>query len=256
MDAPTIAELEALLRANGHTIKENDEARGRLLIAPEPDAYMTLARRVDVVLYRIRRRVFFLCKPDSPAIFAGSVVPEGLRGRWRGLEAQAIAGYRDILASLAAWTLARLIPHDRAFVWAEKPNGYYPDYRAQLYGEIEEWLGTTVGSDSWRAHLDGDPSANVLALDTASEEFPFILAAYFLHASQHFAEIWFATGDGREAYQMHHHDKVVISVPEAAARDRIVADFQAKADVYEDASDYELFQEPEDMTEEEWWEGT
>jgi hypothetical protein len=58
------------------------------------------------------------------------------------------------------------------------------------------------------------------------------MAAFFLFASENFLEFSFVGCDAHEAYQMHHHDKVIISIPDEWKREDLWETFATNPDVF------------------------
>ena len=51
-------------------------------------------------------------------------------------------------------------------------------------------------------------------------------------------DFFLADPAGHEVYQMHHHDKVVVSLPDGPARRELLAELAGRPDVFEDCSGY------------------
>jgi hypothetical protein len=249
-----VGDLRTLLLSRGHTLGEPEDRPGGLTVEPPEDVYLTVALDADVVLDRRCRQRFFVCKPDPLAILTAANVPEAFRRRWIAMVQGTMAGLpRDVLAALATWTATRLLRFDRVFAWADKPVRFYEEHRGNVCDQVAEILGSTIGSGLLRSHLDADASAVASVLETRDPEFPFLLANDFLRSSRNFLEIRFTVGDGSEAFTMHHHDKVITSIPDSATRSSLVGKFSSTPAIFTDESGYVLNEEPEDMTDEEWW---
>jgi hypothetical protein len=252
-----IEELRTLLLSRGHRLQEPDDIPGHLTIDPPEDVYLTVALQPDVVLFRLWRERYYLCKPDSRSILATANVPEDFQRRWESMLKGVMPGQpRAVIAGLATWTVTRLIRCDRVYVWPDKPFGLYEFYRDIACEQVSGALGSTVGSGPLRRHLDADPLVKAAVLDPKDPDFPFLIANYFLFSSQNFVEIYFTADDGSEVFQMHHHDKVVVSIPDATTRSALLAELSSNPALFTDASNNEFREEPEDMTEDEWMEGT
>jgi hypothetical protein len=249
-----VGDLRALLLEQGHRLGDPDNRPGSLSIEPPEDVYLTIALKADVVLYRRWRERYFLCKPDAGVILDSSSVTDDFRRRWMAMIDGVMAGLpRDVIAGLATWTASRLLRFHRVFAWADKRVGLYQDYRGKACEEVSESLGSTIGPGLLRRHLDAEASAVAAVLETNNPEFPFLIATYFLFASQNFLEICFTVEDGSEVYTMHHHDKVIVSIPDPVNRLALVAELSSNPAHFTADSNYELREEPEDMTEEEYW---
>jgi len=205
----------------------------------DEEAYLTIALEPDTTLKKQWRLEYFLCKPDALSLLDGSNLPETSRMRWEsllsGVESESA---RNVLASLATWTITRLINYTRVYIWADRSFGWYPDYRETALHEIEEALGSTIGASRWRRHLDADCASHATLLDCSDEEFLPIIAAYILTSSLHSNEFNFMVEDGSEVYKMHHHDKVIVLIPDAEAREALIEELCVRPSLFEDFSCY------------------
>ncbi len=247
-----IGEVEALLVSRDHTLDVDNSDSGCLALSPPEEIYLTVALRPDAVLFRRWRQRYFLCKPDPASILTRSSIAEPFRQRWQLMlgEIRPPVNF-DGLKALATLTFTRLFGCDRIFMWLKKPNRYYPDYRSEMYSQIEQYIGSTVGSGRWRRHLDTNPWSHALVLDPRDEEFPYLIAAYFLYSSNFFSEVYFSRDDVTEVYEMHHHDKLIVSIPDPFQRTEFLSFLTTNSAIFEDRSNYEMMEELEHELDEE-----
>jgi hypothetical protein len=81
---------------------------------------------------------------------------------------------------------------------------------------------------------------------SGDERFADVVAACFLFASVGTRDCYLADADGMEAYLAHHHDKVVVSIPDGEVRDVVVREITEAARLFEDVSGY-VFSGDEDQ---------
>ena len=65
------------------------------------------------------------------------------------------------------------------------------------------------------------------------------MAACFLFASVGLRDCYLADAEGSEVYLAHHHDKVVVSIPDAVAWKALVQEITDAAWLFEDVSGYD-----------------
>jgi hypothetical protein len=137
------------------------------------------------------------------------------------------------------WLLARIRRFERVLLW---PKG-------GLRGvDGCGFLLTTVGGEridqaphlaQWIKSHAPEP-AGVAAIDLGLSE---VEDCQVIWEAANLAGVWsydFFLSDsaGLEVYQLHHHDKVVVSIPDARARQRLLAELAGQPEVFENYSGY------------------
>jgi hypothetical protein len=201
---------------------------------PTPEAIVTVAVDPDETLKPAYRERYFACRLEGADPSGGDPdrslpLPAGLArvvgvGPARG----------DFLGGPVLWLAARLQPFPRVLLW---PDGEYRDARRFVRPEaladlprLRAYLGSTEPA--------GVPiGALVLDLTRPDDAALFWEVAGLVGRSHEN----FYVGDeaATEVYLLHHHDKVVVSVPDQHARWLLLKELAGLSDVFEDWSGYE-----------------
>lgn len=225
------------LASKGHRIAEQDETeRTSFGIWPDPGTIITVAVDPDGTLKPDYRQRYFLCECEPEQIFRLVGCPEPHRNRWLELLSRQPEGYwHDFLAGPGAWTLARLTQFREVVTWAERGLAWtaledrtYRDWGMDVPTEAIRFSQATHGTEAYQPYR----------FSSGDERFADAVAACFLFASVDLRDCYLADAEGSEVYLAHHHDKVVISIPDAVARETVLQELSEAAWLVEDVSGY------------------
>lgn len=226
------------LEAGGHVVQSTEESgHPSFRLWPRPDTIVTVAVEPDVTLKPQYRQRYFLCECNAERVFRLVGCPPAHWSRWQELLAQQPEGYwHDFLAGPGAWTLARLARFPEVTAWAERGLDW-PGLDNQHH---RDW-GMSVPARAGPLFPPGDsaPAYQPCGFSTADERFPDAVAACFLFASVALRDCYLADAAGSEVYLAHHHDKVVISIPDSVARKDLVQEITDATWLFQDVSGYD-----------------
>jgi hypothetical protein len=234
------------LAHRGHLITAPDQTGVTTFgLCPGPDTIITVAVDPDVTLRTQYRQRYFLCACEPERVFRLAGCPEPHRSRWLDLLARQPEGYwHDFLAGPGAWTLARLTRFREVIAWSERgldwPGLDDPTHRQwglDVPSAAAPFFSAAArGPEVYRPHL----------FASGDEHFADVVAACFLFASVGTRDCYLADAEGMEVYRAHHHDKVVVSIPDGEVRDAVVREITEAAWLFEDVSGY-VFSGDEDQ---------
>jgi hypothetical protein len=233
----TLAAWRTRLEAREHNIFEPawPTVTGFTLY-PDADSVITVGVEADPTLYRQYRQRFFVVEPEPEQVFRVSVCPEPYRGRWLDLVACQPPGYwQDFLAGPGSWLLSRLSRFGQVVVWSDRGLPWdelnCPDYR--------DWgLQVPALAAAFFTPADGPEGSRPFLLSVADERFADAVAACVLFASPCLRDCYLADEGATEVHLIHHHEKVVVSIPDAGAREALLRELQEAAWLFSDVSGY------------------
>lgn len=230
-------ELRNWLLRTGHCGSRGPDGAAGSDLWPSPDSIVTVALNLDPTLRPPYRQRYFACLLESEAnpvpviqfeadfavpspfetIAAGHPVAEGfMTGPFR-------------------WLLNRLSRCRHLLLWPsgrDHKSGDSAFASAQLLDDCPE-LGRCLCS----AGLS-EAEVGAVVLDLAEQTDCRMLWKVASYVAQSFQDFYVASLEGTEVYLMHHHDKVVISVPDPAARQALLRELIDRSNVMEDCSGY------------------
>lgn len=235
VDIIPFADLVGRLRRKGHNVVAC-EGHGRAgpALSVGPDRIITVAVEEDPVLKEPYRQRYFVC--DGARLAALTGLPEEIRGRWLGLVSRMSGGWeRAFLAGPGAWLLSRVVSSDRVLTWVR--DGEHSWYQAT----VEAFCSKVGVEGETRTVLDliGQKrrSAAVI-LDPRADWFLAAVAVSLSMTSETCVDCFMADGSCEAVYKIHHHDKIVASIPNAGLRAGAVWDLISNPDFFVDVSDY------------------
>ena len=153
--------------------------------------------------------------------------PEPHRTRWLELVSQQAPGYwQDFLAGPGSWLLSRLARFSRIVAWSDRGLPWN-----ELDCPIHRNGGMAVPAAAAPlfAPAAGPEAARHRLLSASDERFTDAVAACVLFASPGMRDCYLADADATEVYLAHHHEKVVVSIPEVEARRKLLQELEEAA---------------------------
>jgi hypothetical protein len=169
--------------------------------------------------------------------------PRPHRDRWVELLAVQSEGYwRDFLAGPGSWLLSRLARFHEVVAWADR--GLPWDL---LDRTINQDWGVVTPVEAMRFFAADGPEASVpRRLSVDEERFADAVAACVLFASVGYRDCYLADNDAADVYLVHHHEKVVVSLPDGGAREELLNELRGAPWLFNDVSGYPSAMDDED----------
>ncbi len=247
-EGPTLDAWRARLERQGHRVVEPDgETVTGFTISPDADTCVTVAVDPDLLLYPQFRQRFFLCEPDLEQVFRVLGSPESHGTRWLELVLRQPPGYfQDFLAGPGSWLLCRLARSRHVIVWADRGLPWdgldcplHRSWGMEVPAEAAPFFVPTTGPESHLTRL----------LPVHDPRFADAVVACLLFASVGMRDYYLADEAGAEVYLAHHHDKINIFIPEAAAREALLRELAEAPWLFTDVSDYDSSTDEDDEEE-------
>jgi hypothetical protein len=235
------------LQARGHRVSEpNAEPETGFSLWSDADTIVTVAVEPDGALKPPYRQRFFRCEPEPEQIFRVMGGPGLYCSRWLKQVARQPASYwQDFMAGPGSWLLCRLARFETTVVWANQGMPWdgldCPIHRSwgmDLPTRATDFFAATAGPDALQPRL----------LPVRDDRFADVVAACLLFASVGLRDCYLADADASEVYQAHHHDKIVISIPPEATREKLVRQLEEVAWLFTDVSGYASSMDDEDVS--------
>jgi hypothetical protein len=235
-----LSELSQRLQREGHDIEPQSEISDSVRVWPRPERIITVALEPDGTLYKRSRRRYFLCALDAELLLHRAGCSGRITGRWLDALGRFVpnAGiYQDFVAGPGSWTLDQLSHGDAIWVW--------PD--AQPYGwgwgqgdleQVQQFWKSPITLPSILAVFKDERGPKASLVHTQAEEFVDLLTACCLLTSWSCQNCFMADSKLREVYYVHHHDKVVASIPHTGLRRQTLQGLRFNPDLYTDVSGY------------------
>jgi hypothetical protein len=233
----TATELRERLLRSGHYSEglPNGVAAGPDLWSP--DTIVTIALGLDPTLRRPYRERYFACLLESEAnpVAILQFDPEfALPGPFETIAAEQPVA-EGFMTGPFRWLLSRLSRHHHLLLW--------PSRRAQESGNSEYASGECLNDcprlrDWLRVAVPSGSEVGAIVLDMANKPDCQLLWEVANNVAQSFHDFYVGDLQCAEVYQMHHHDKVVVSIPDFAARQALLREAIDRSDVLEECSGY------------------
>jgi hypothetical protein len=225
------------LENRGHRITEPERTTlTGFTLWPDLDTIIVVAVEPDETQRPRSGQRYFLCAPEPEQVFRVASCPEPSRNRWLELVSQQPAGYwQDFLAGPGSWVLSRLARFDEVVAWSD--NGLeWP----MLDNSTHRFWGVEIPAEAAPLFCAPDRSEKqgLVTFRTDDERFADAVAACLLFASVALRDCYLADLSGAEVYLAHHHDKVMVSVPGAGAREELLAGLRKAPWLFTDVSGY------------------
>jgi hypothetical protein len=224
----TREQLHGHLRDQGHKFWSAKPEAAPINVSPPPEEYVTVALEPDSTLKPEYRDCYFACvlsDDDVPVICDDPefALPEPFA---TVAEQNPINNY--FMMGPFRWLLRRIAPFSRILLWP----------RDGFHGDTTQRAGPHFAS--WIARHAADPSvvgAVVLNLSELSDCQVLweVAEAVGVDCDDYFVSDLL----GREVYCLHHHDKIVISIPDNGTRREVLDDLESLSGVLDDWSGFE-----------------
>lgn len=231
------AELHNLLLSRGHSVwSDVDYGKQPTDVWPTPDDILTVGVEPDATLVPAYRSNYFTCRRDvsDTALIEYDrdyAFPDAVA---RLLQDGAIRS-NDFLQGPMRWLFVQLNRHGQVRLWPKK--GPYLIEDGWQFGDTEmRDLSVNI------KHLVGTArcreTRGPVSLDLKQGYSQAILAEVGSYVGRSHRDFYLADMDGAEVYMMHHHDKVVVSIPDAHRRDMMIAQLRRNGQLFEDCSGF------------------
>jgi hypothetical protein len=212
----TKRQLHDLLRAGGHSFWIRDPDESPIDVSPPVEDYLTVALEPDGTLKPEYRDLYFACVTDDAGDPRIATDP--------AFGPPADTGDTSFARGPARWLARRLGRFPRVWLW---PKGGF-DRPAEPGPELRTFHTNHVSS----------PDAAAIGLDlTNPADAAVFWKAVSLVGSDTY-DIYVTDEAGREVYLMHHHDKIVVSIPDPDAFEDLLTELDGLTDAFEDWSGY------------------
>jgi hypothetical protein len=233
----TLAGWRARLEGRGHRVVEPNWATTTgFTLRPDADTVVTVAVDPDGTLYPQYRQRYFLCELEPEQVFRVMGCPGAHRDRWLGLLSQQPPGYcRDFLAGPGSWLLCRLARSQQVVAWSDKglPWGGLDCPTHRHWG-----MEVPALAAPFFAPADGPEASLPRSLPVDDGRFADAVAACVLFASVGMRDCYLADADAAEVYLAHHHDKVVVFIPDVGARGKLLQELREASWLFTDVSGF------------------
>ena len=229
--------LIALLRERGHAL---DDSQVGTDVSPPRDQYVTIAVTPDPTLKSGYRDRFFAtyvdraCRPvlrtspdfAIPEPFASLVTQEPIGGdEWQG----------NFWLGPFRWLLCRLAHAPGLMIW---PDGRcWPD-KSHPFLNDQEFAWTPALQRRLTAARDTESTAGALLLDLSDPTDCMVLMEAARQVEGNCYDYYVSDPAASAVYQLHHHDKIVASIPDPLELRRLVEELSSRTDLFNDCSGY------------------
>jgi hypothetical protein len=232
-------QLHRLLKDRGHAFWSAKPEDAPIDVSPPPDVYLTVGADQDGALKSAYRNEYFACVRGADEIPLVRNAPEfALSGPLAEAAEREPAG-NDFIDGPARWLFARIRRFDQILFWPG--DGF----------RGTDGLGfpmTTVSgqritqlphlANRLARHIPAPATAGAIVLSQSDVNDCRVLweAANLVGTDVH--NFYPCDLAGHEVYQMHHHDNVIVSVPDDEARWDLIDDLADRSDLFKDWSGY------------------
>jgi hypothetical protein len=234
----SLQELHDLLVRRGHTVEHHGHFATNVTLPPS--AYITVGLDLDPMVRVTYRQNYFATYQDEVQLtpllrdHCDFVLPERFASALftdPGIDPEAVTD--GFLAGPFRWLLRRLTRFPRWLLWPD-------DSLRDAYSFVHPIA--LVELPHLKSRLDAagigppDLGAIVLERDDVSDcGVVWEAAAFVASDSENF---FISDLEATEVYEIHHHDKVGVSVPDPAEREGLLEELRGWSDLFEDAAGY------------------
>jgi hypothetical protein len=232
----TTTELNSLLAGSGHSLwRGNAEDREGVEVHPSPDLIVTVALNLDPCLRPAYRDHYFATWVDDdrfPLIgYEPSFDPPE---PFTEAAARERRSYGAFMAGPVRWLIRRLMRFPRWLLWPEDqiraPDRFVRErWALEEMPRLREWL---------KREPPVPPTANALILNPADASDCQVFWGVAEQVEAGFYNYYVSDLEGAEVYQIHHHSKITISIPDERERRRLLDDLSGYPDLLDDCSGY------------------
>jgi hypothetical protein len=235
----TRGQLHGQLKARGHAFWSAELVEAPIDVSPPPETYVTVGLDVDGTLKPAYRERYFACRRDAddePLLVRAPAF--ALQGAF-AIAAERDPGNNYFAMGPLRWLLVRVRRFERVLLWPK--GGFRGDDGLGfllMTGGGERIDQAARLADWFQRHAPQPARVGAVFLDLSD-----LGDCQVLWEAANLVGVWsydFFLSDaaGREVYQLHHHDKVVVSIPDARARRQLLEELTRQTDVFEDCSGY------------------
>jgi hypothetical protein len=231
----TTDELRHRITQAGHFACDDEETACGTDVCPTPETIVTVGMNLDPTLMPAYRQRYYACclKSEEDPVPALQEEPSfALPALFR--EAAESPAKDPFLGGPCRWLLRRIARFDSALLWPACPESDSGGAFAQacLLDEVP----------NLRGKLPSDPlslaGTGALVLDLWRESDCSMLWGVMIRVSQSYFDFFVADLECREVYRLHHHGKVVVSIPDPSSRREMLDELDHWSDLIEDCSGY------------------
>ena len=223
------SELHTLLRNQGHAFWNATVDETPICVSPPVDTYITVALEVDGTLKQAYRDRYFAClcdENDDPLILHESGF--GLREPFATIAAHRPANNSFMLGPFR-WLLARMSRFRRLLLWPKDGFGRNGGKPLTLLPALTRLIEQLKPEQI---------EVGALRLETANPADAEVLWEIGELVGSDVYDFYLSDESGKEVYLLHHHDKIVISIPNSVSRDELMAELDGLDELFEDCSGY------------------
>ncbi len=229
------SDLHRLLHRQGHSFWETPpQAIDSTDVSPPPEIRVTVAVEPDPVLYPEYRNRYFAFRAedeDEPLLPCDAYFPLPEAFKMAAVHDPAVG---DLMAGPVRWLLHRLARFLRIMLWPMSTSLTYTSsgWLPEVFGHIPELR---------QLHPQACPpgeAAGAILLDQKNPADAQILWSVANHVSQTGDDYFVSDLDATEVYLLHHHDEIVVSIPNPETRNRLLDKLIGWSDVLNDYSGY------------------
>jgi len=232
----SMPELNGLLRRSGHCLWTGEvENPTSVEVWPRSDLIVTVSLGLDECQLPDCRERYFATLVDDDRF---PILRQHPNFAWPESFGEAAANqgrsFGAFMAGPFRWLVCRLIRFPRLLLWPEdqirSPDRFMRDHWVlDDMPRLKTWLSRepTVPSTAGALVLDPSNASDCLVLWEIAEQVESSFYNYYV-----------SDFHGAEVYQLHHHSKVVVSIPDERERRRLLEELSAYPDLLEDCSGY------------------
>jgi hypothetical protein len=233
------AQLRKLLRSRKHCVKLDDTGRESVYVWPRPDEIITVANEPDWTLREPYRQRYFICRPDRngiPLVFYDE--------RFRTEEPfstiiREAPSERPFIRGPLLWLLSRVSRESQVVLW---PADDFILRGARGFGAIvsnEETAEAVPHLAAWIKTNAADTSdTGAIMLNPRESVGAWVIWEVMNAVADEFCDAFVGVKDCSEVYLLHHHDCVVVSIPDVEKRRELFRELADQAELFEDYSGY------------------
>jgi hypothetical protein len=241
----SLVELHERLLNQGHDFYSNDNSSIPMTrVRSTPDTIVTVAVDPDATLKPEYRERYFACFRDEEDNLVAEHVPSLALVGPLAQAAKENPSLSEFALGPVRWLLTRLAIFPTILLWPDS------QYRSDNDGFIPATIRDELRRLSLRAETftSSQQGLGAVSLDLNCLED----AAIFWEAARLVGygsdNVYVAAETGSEVYLMHHHDKVVVSIPDQHTRWLVLEELAELSDVFDDWSGYYSKSDEEDTS--------
>jgi hypothetical protein len=229
-------ELRRRLQQQGHSTWLDVEVQGNTTdILPSPDIIITIALDTDATLRTACRERYYVCAKDEcgePLLYqdARFILPSCF------LSASALEPPSgDFMLGPMPWLFVRLVQLSKILLW---PNDKYRQLDGSWCFQYWEQDQVQLIQQRFRSAKHNSSSTGAMILDLEEPVDSHIVWQVANYVARSSRDFFVSDLECREVYVLHHHDQVVISIPDSLRRDSLIHELNQQSHVLTDLSGY------------------